>query len=72
LPREAARHYIPATAQEIQAMLGALGLSQLDELFAHIPAPARMIDPPDLPEELAMRTSIGMLSHRVRKTACLI
>jgi glycine dehydrogenase len=52
LPRETARHYIPATDEELQAMLGALGLSQLDELFAHIPAPARMIDPPDLPEEL--------------------
>ena len=52
LPRETARHYIPATAQDLQAMLGALGLSQLDELFAHIPMPVRMIDPPGLPEEL--------------------
>jgi len=32
LPRETARHYIPATAQDIQAMLGSLGLSRLDEL----------------------------------------
>src|SRR5919109_4180988 len=53
LPRETARHYIPATDQEIQAMLSALGLSQLDELFAHIPAPARMVDPPNLPAELS-------------------
>src|SRR5499433_2048937 len=52
LPRETARHYIPATDEELQAMLGALGLSQLDELFQHIPAPVRMIDPPALPEEL--------------------
>jgi len=52
LPRETARHYIPATDQELQTMLGALGLSQLDELFAHIPASARMVDPPDLPAEL--------------------
>src|SRR5262245_42248867 len=52
LPREIARHYISATDEELQAMLGALGLSQLDELFAHIPAPARMIGLPDLPEEL--------------------
>ena len=50
LPRETARHYIPATDQESQAMLGALGLSQLDELFAHIPAPARMVEPLNLPE----------------------
>src|SRR5712692_7348761 len=52
LPRETARHYIPATDQEIQAMLGALGLAHLDELFQHIPARARMVDPPALPEEL--------------------
>src|SRR5262245_34612916 len=52
LPRETARHYIPATDQEIQAMLSTLGLAQLDELFTHIPASARMADPPALPEEL--------------------
>src|SRR5882724_12035377 len=52
LPRETARHYIPATDHEIQAMLGALGLSQLDELFQHIPARVRMAAPPALPEEL--------------------
>jgi glycine dehydrogenase len=52
LPRESARHYIPATAQDIQAMLATIGLQQLDELFAHIPASVRMAEPPDLPEEL--------------------
>ena len=34
-------------------MLSAIGLSQLDELFAHIPAPARMVEPPALPAELS-------------------
>ena len=53
LPRETARHYIPATEQDIQAMLGTLGLSQLDELFQHIPVRVRMTDPPALPEELS-------------------
>src|SRR5262249_5356274 len=52
LPRETARHYIPATEREIQAMLSAIGLSQLDELFAHIPAPVRMAEPPAIPAEL--------------------
>ena len=51
LPRETARHYIPATEQDIQAMLGALDLSQLDELFQHIPESVRMAEPPALPEE---------------------
>src|SRR5262249_59736989 len=53
LPRETARHYIPATEQDIQAMLGTLGLSHLDELFQHIPARVRMAEPPALPEELS-------------------
>jgi glycine dehydrogenase len=53
LPREVARHYIPASEQEMQAMLSAIGLSQLDELFAHIPASARMMEPPAIPEELS-------------------
>ena len=52
LPREKARHYIPATAQEIQAMLQALGLARLDDLFAHIPAAVRLPEPLMLPEEL--------------------
>ena len=52
LPRETARHYIPATEQDILAMLSALGLSHLEELFQHIPAGVRMTEPPALPEEL--------------------
>lgn len=52
LPREKARHYIPATAQEIQAMLKALGLSRLDDLFAHIPPAVRLPELLMLPEEL--------------------
>ena len=34
-------------------MLSTLGLSQLDELFTHIPASVRMVNPPDLPAELS-------------------
>jgi glycine dehydrogenase len=52
LPRETARHYIPATEQDIQAMLATLGLQQLADLFRHLPASVRMETPPDLPEEL--------------------
>ncbi len=52
LPREIARHYIPATDQDIQAMLQSLGLSQLDELFAHLPMQVRLATPLALPEEL--------------------
>ncbi len=52
LPRETARHYIPATEQDIHAMLRTLGLSQLEELFQHVPPQARMTAPLALPEEL--------------------
>lgn len=52
LPRERARHYIPATEQDIQAMLAALGVQHLDDLFRHIPDAVRMPDLPALPEEL--------------------
>lgn len=52
LPRELARHYIPATASDVQAMLAALGLSRLEELFSHIPEPLRLAEPLALPEEL--------------------
>src|SRR2546429_7654170 len=65
LPRETARHYIPATDYEIQAMLGALGLSQLDELFQHIPARVRMAEPLALPEELG---SEELYSHVVTQS----
>ena len=52
LPRERARHYIPATEQDIQAMLAALGLQHLDDLFRHLPTAVRMATAPALPEEL--------------------
>ena len=42
LPRERARHYIPATDQDIADMLARLGLQRLDDLFRHIPASVRM------------------------------
>jgi glycine dehydrogenase len=52
LPREQARYYIPASQQEIQAMLAALGLSRLDDLFAHLPPAVRMAQPLAIPEHL--------------------
>ena len=67
LPRETARHYIPATDQEIQAMLGTLGLSQLDELFQHIPVSVRMAEPPVLPEELSYEALYRHVVEQSRK-----
>src|SRR5919108_3034687 len=67
LPREKARHYIPATDQDIQAMLTALGLQGLDDLFSHIPASVRMLAPPDLPEELGYEELYDHMLAQSRK-----
>ncbi|MGE3536345.1 MAG: aminomethyl-transferring glycine dehydrogenase subunit GcvPB [Candidatus Tectimicrobiota bacterium] len=53
LPRETARYYIPATDEDIAAMLQALGLSRLDDLYSHIPASIRPALPLALPEALS-------------------
>jgi glycine dehydrogenase len=52
LPRERARHYIPATDQEVRDMCAAVGVAELDDLFHHIPPACRMVPPLTLPEEL--------------------
>ncbi len=51
--REAARHYIAASDADVKAMLKDVGASSLADLFAHIPASARMVQPLPLPEELS-------------------
>ena len=53
LPRELVRHYIPASAEDLAAMLRALGLAKLEDLFAHLPAEIRAQPPLALPEELS-------------------
>ncbi len=52
-PRELARHYIPASGEDLAAMLRALGLAKLEDLFAHLPAEIRAHPPLALPDELA-------------------
>ncbi len=52
LPRERARHYIPATDQELQEMCTAVGVADLDDLFRHIPPTCRLAPPLAMPEEL--------------------
>ena len=50
--REHARHYIPASDADIDAMLKTVGKASLDELFSHIPADVKFEDGVTLPEEL--------------------
>jgi glycine dehydrogenase len=51
--REHARHYIPASDADIDAMLKTVGKASLSELFDHIPADVKFEDGGALPEELA-------------------
>ena len=51
--REQARHYIPASDADIDAMLKTVGKASLSELFDHIPADVQFQDGGTLPEELA-------------------
>ena len=41
--------YLPLTEADRQAMLAAIGVSHVDELFKDVPASARRSDPVDLP-----------------------
>jgi glycine dehydrogenase len=50
--REHARHYIPASNADIDAMLKTVGKASLDELFSHIPADVKFEDGVALPEEI--------------------
>lgn len=51
-PKEKCRHYIPASPAEIDTMMQTVGVSALDDLFAHLPKDILFGAPPPLPEEL--------------------
>jgi len=53
LLRETARHYIPASGEDAAAMLDAIGLGSVEELFAHIPEDIRYAGELPVPEELS-------------------
>ena len=53
LPREKKRHYIPSTKEETDAMMKKVGISELSDLFQHLPEEVRFHKAPDLPEELS-------------------
>lgn len=67
--RENARHYIPASEEDIGAMLQTVGQSDMDGLFDHIPEEVRFSRPPELPEELevgALREQLQSIANRNR------
>lgn len=50
--RELARHYIPATEEEIARMFSSLGLEKFADLYRHIPAEVQFSGPLPVPEEM--------------------
>ncbi len=69
LPREKARHYIPAGEADIAAMLEAVGRKDLAGLFDHIDPSVRMRHPLPLPEELSysdLQSHLVALSRKNR------
>jgi glycine dehydrogenase len=62
LPRELARHYIPASDTDLAAMLRAVGAQRLDDLFSHLPADIRMVAPPPVPDELSYDALLDRLA----------
>lgn len=72
LPRELARHYVPAGDKDIREMFAAVGSKDFPELYSHIDPAVLFRTAPDLPEELsyeALADSMEELSRRnnVRK-----
>jgi glycine dehydrogenase subunit 1 len=60
--------YLPHTGEDIAAMLGAVGVKDIDDLFAAIPADCRFDGELDLPEamsEWALEGHVGALADRM-------
>jgi glycine dehydrogenase len=69
LPREQARHYIPASEADLAAMLRVIGVQKLDDLFSHLPADIRFAAPPPLPDELSYDALLDRLASLAARNA---
>lgn len=68
-PRESARHYIPASEADIQAMLEAVGKQDLRALYSHLPESALRQGDLPLPHELGYgetRERIAQIAQKNR------
>ena len=70
-PREIARHYISATDNDIEQMLGKVGLGNLKDLFSHLPKDIRFTGNPELPDELSYGDATVRLNEIAGKTNLL-
>ena len=61
--------YLPLTPEDRKAMLSAVGVSSIDELFVDVPQSARLDAPVDLPRysgEMEVERALGMLAAKNR------
>ena len=65
--REAAKHYISMTENDIQAMLEALGLNDLVDLYAHIPEEAKFSGAINIPKAKPAQQIIDELGAMAAK-----
>jgi glycine dehydrogenase len=61
LPRELARHYVPASDRDIREMFAAVGSKDFTELYSHIDSGVLFTSPPELPEELSYEALVDSM-----------
>ncbi len=59
--------YTPHTGEDIVQMKAAVGIADIEELFADIPAKYRLAQLPDIPEALAEQETIAIMNGLARK-----
>jgi glycine dehydrogenase len=75
LARERTRHYISASDDDLAAMMRAVGVTKLDDLFAHLPPNIRLAPPLPLPEELsyeALQDRLAAIAARNHPAAAFL
>ncbi|MFZ5974434.1 MAG: aminomethyl-transferring glycine dehydrogenase subunit GcvPA [Bacillota bacterium] len=66
--------YVPATGREREEMLKAIGLTDMEELFAQIPSTVRLKEPLDLPEgvsEMEMMAGMRRMAGNTRQDCAI-
>jgi glycine dehydrogenase subunit 1 len=67
--------FAPHTDEDVRAMLGAIGVATIDDLFARVPADVRLDRPLDLPagvSELEIREDVAALARHNRSLEDLV
>ena len=69
ISRELARHYIPASEADIQAMFAAIGTKDFPALYSHISADVKFDRVQDLPEELEYQALADRMENLSKKNS---